>query len=89
MVPSSHLWEYPKEEWGHPIYITICVALHPSAGISLEINGNVRCYGGLLSLQQAVTRYVNSPGEISVNSRGAAISIHIECTERYRWRQAI
>ena len=39
----------------HNRFSDCCVALHPSAGISSEINGNARCYGGLLDLKQAVT----------------------------------
>ena len=39
----------------HNRFSDCCVALHSSAGISSEVNGNVRCYGGLLDLQHAVT----------------------------------
>ena len=53
----------------HNRFSDCCVALHPSAGISLEINGNARCCGGLLDLQQAVTCNVNSPRRSNSTSR--------------------
>ena len=53
----------------HNRFSDCCVALHPSAGISTEINGNARCCGGLLDLQQAVTCNVNSPRRSNSTSR--------------------
>ena len=53
----------------HNRFSDCCVALHPSAGISSEINGNARCYGGLLDLQHAVTCNVNSPRRSISTSR--------------------